>query len=478
MALPALSLTVLDPGVGLAPAIATGCAVVGPSSAGTVDTLVSVATQQDVVDEFGEGPMPEDACRILSEAGGPIYCMRSNASVAGAAGAVSKSAAGSGTGTITVAGAAYDAYEAVVTITTSGDLGAAQFTYSLDGGLTTTAPITVPSGGSYVVPRTNLTLTFVKGGGPVYYEAGDVHTFTCTMPGVNATDLGTAMTALLADSRTWRFALLSGRLSTASAAATIAAAYATDAADAATAFRYVRLLMSGGLENAATTESAFAAFADKRVSVGFGGVRRASLKPFPGWGFPLRDASAEVAARCAASLISTHAGRVASGPLPGITSLSHDEYLSPGMDAAGFATLRTWPNVAGFYPTRGRIKAPAGSDFQRLELGFVMDVACTTVVAALTQQANKTVRVLTDGSGNIDPRDAEAWRQVALRPLRAALTEPMNAEGVRGHVSGLDVTIDQTNNVLTSGVVNVNVALVPLGYVETIPIQVGYANSL
>lgn len=480
MAVPTLTLTIRDPGLGLAgPSVSTPL-VIGPSSSGTANTIVVLSDLGSVVDEFGEGPMPEDACRILSAAGGPIYAMKSNASVAGAAGAVSKTAVagGTGTGTVTVAGAAYDAYEAVVEITTTGTVGVGAFRYSLDGGRTYSEPITIPAATTYVVPRTNLTLTFVVGGGPVYFEDGDVHTFTCTAPAVNATNLGDALTAAQADSRTWRFAHIAGRHGDAAASATLAGTLSSQMTTAQTAQRYTATLMDAGSDVAATTVTAFAAVAHARVGLAYGTARRVSLKPFTGWGEPLRHASGEIAARLAAGLASTHAGRVASGPLDGVSAISHDARTDATMHDAGFATLRTWRGLPGFYPTAGRIKAPAGSDFQRFELRFVMDIACSTAVEALTTQANKSVRVLTDGTGRIDPRDAAAWRQVALSRLRSRLTEPLNAEGVKGHVSGLDVTVDQTNNVLTSGQVLVTVALVPLGYAETIAVDVGYATTL
>lgn len=479
MAIPGLTLQIRDPGLGLVgPSVSTPL-VLGTSSSGTVNTIVSISDQGDLVDEFGEGPLTEDAGRMLSLAGGPILCMRATGGVAGAAGAVTKTAAASGTGTITVAGAPYDAYQARVTIVAAGALGVATFTYSLDNGNTTSDVITVPSGGTFAIPRTNLTLTFVPGSGtPTTYDAGDLHTFTCTAPAINATNLGDAMTAALATSRLYRFAYLAGRHGDATASATLGAAAVTHMATAQGQKRYTAFLMDAGSDVAATTITAFAAVAGARNMFGFGSTRRSSVKPFAGWSTPTGTAAAEVAARLAADLISTHAGRVASGPLPGLVSITHDERTAEGMDAAGFATLRTHQGLPGFYVTRGRIKAAAGSDFQRAELRFVMDVACTTAVEALTTQINKALRVLTDGTGRIDPRDAATWRAVVMRALRARLTEPLNAEGFAGHVSDLDVTVNQSNNVLTSGQVLVTVAIVSLGYAETIAIDVGYAQAL
>lgn len=482
MANPSLSLTIQDPGIGLAePLTNLPPLIMGTSSAGTANTVVSMRTPADVVSTFGQGPLAEDACTVLTLAGGPVLCLKMTGGVAGAAGSVTKSAVDSSTGTVTVSGAAYDAYEVIVEITTTGTLGAGAFRYTLDGGYTYSAPITIPSGGTYAIADTNLTLTFVPGAGAVYFEAGDTHSFDCTAPHPNATNIATAFTAIAADSRQFRFVAIAGDPADSSTAATNAAAIATGMTSLQTAFKYARAIYSAGPDAAATTVTAFAAVTGPRVaySYAYTGNRITSAKPITGWSTPLRNTTGIAAARAAANAISTHLGRVASGSLTGVLSIGHDNYTAAvDMDAAGFLTTRTWPLLDGFYFTRGRIKAALGSDFQRLELGFIMDVACATVVRALTTQANKTVRTLTDGSGRIDPLDAADWREVALKPLRSALTEPLNAEGTKGHVSGLDVTIDETNDVLTGGVVLVHVALVPLGYVETIAINVGYATAI
>lgn len=479
MTIPALSLTVQDPGLGLADSLDTPPLVAGCSSLGTVGEVVSVSTPAAAVAAFGQGPLVEDLCRILALAGGPIDGVRLTGGTAAACSAVTAAPIATGTGTITVAAQVpLDSYSVRVEITGTGTVGVGKFRYSLDGGINYSADITIPSGGTYLIANTAITMTFVPGAGAVFFEVGDVHTFTCTAPHFTATNLSDGLDLVFAGQRYHRFILLAGQAASGSAGATIAATFASKLTAAAAVFRYTRGLMNAGTDTKSNVQTAYVAFADRRIGIGFDTVVRASLKPFTGWATPVRTAAAELAARMAADLISTHAGRVASGPLDGVVSIAHDENASNDMDSLGFATLRTWPLVNGFYPTRGRIKAPMGSDFQRFELGFIMDAACSSVVRSLTLQANKTVRTLTDGSGKIDPLDAADWREVAMRGLRNELTQPANAEGTRGHVSGLDVTVDLTNDVLTTGEVIVYVAIVSLGYVEQINIKVGYATNI
>jgi len=487
MPIPSQTITIRDPGLGLVARAPSAPLVTGISSAGTATELASVQSIADAVTAFGQGPMVEDACRILAEAGGPVLMCRLNGSVAGVNSAVTKVPVGSSTGTITLSGAPFDSYDGEVEITATGTLGAGKFRYSLDAHRLTgpsgsefaptwSAELTIPAGGTYLIPNSNVTLTFVPGAGPAYYDDGDVHTWTSTEPGYAVADLDAAGDVFRLLATQWRLIHLAGMQATAAGAATLAAGLGTEMSTEAGLFRYSRAFMESGAEAKATTISAFAALEDRRVSVAYGRCVRTSLKPFAGWGTPRRSVLAELTARATAEQISTHLGRVATGALPGVLHITHDEFQAGLMDDARFATLRTWPNRAGYYITRARLMSPPGSDFVHSHNGFVMDVACSTVTRALAEWANKSFRVTS--AGTLDPRDAADIERSVLSQLRAQLTEPINAEGKRGHVSDLSFTVDLTNNVLTTGQVLTETAIRPLGYGEYFVSQIGFAADV
>ena len=127
MPIPGETLTILDPGLGLVePALSTPL-VIGTSSIGTSDVLVSVSTLAAARAQWGQGSLPEEVCRQLSEGGGPVLGMRTDATTVGAAGAVSAGGANVGTGTVTVAGAPFDLYEVMLEVTTTGAAGVGAF---------------------------------------------------------------------------------------------------------------------------------------------------------------------------------------------------------------------------------------------------------------------------------------------------------------------------------------------------------------
>src|SRR5687767_5881124 len=97
-------------------------------------TLYSFTRKTDAVDTLGQGPLTEHVCKALDLGGGPVYAMRLAQSSAGAAGSVTKSAVagGTGTGTVTVWGAAFDAYNVRIEILTTGTVAVATFRYTLN----------------------------------------------------------------------------------------------------------------------------------------------------------------------------------------------------------------------------------------------------------------------------------------------------------------------------------------------------------
>lgn len=466
MAIPSITQTIRDPGLGVTPAAITSFMYMGVASSGVVGTVYAFSDPQDVINTLGQGPLPEDLCYHLAIAGGPVYAIRLTGSSAGAAGSVTKTAVSTSTGTITVAGAAYDAYVVRVEIKVTGALGAAEFRYSLDNAVTFSPQIIVPSGGTYVIPNTNLTLTFVPGGGPIIFEAGDYHTFTCTAPGYSGSDLNSGIVSLKADNTQIAAIVLSGKFATASAAATIAAAMAVHAASLFTMYRPIRYILDAGGESAATTKTAFAAFSDARGAACYGSCVCTSAKPFTGWSAPTSPIQRVVAGRAAASLISTDLAWFGAGALQGVTSITHDEFRSELMDQKNFTTLRTHQGVSGYFITNCRLMSAPGSDYEFWQDGRVMDVATYSAYSALLPFLSSSVR--TTSTGAMDPRDAARWEKTVKDAERTVLLDPDNAQGTPGHVSALDCKVDQVSNVLTTGAVKVTVAIRPLGYAKTI----------
>lgn len=482
MAIPGQTLTLRDPGLGLGEQGENNFVFLGCSSSGSITEVKSFSSSAAVVDEYGQGPLPEALCHKGSTSGWPVYACRLSGTTAGAAGSVTKTAVGSSTGTVTVAGAAYDRYEVIVEITTTGTVATGVFRYSLDDGRTYSEEITIPSGGTYAITNTNLTLTFVPGAGAVYFQDGDLHEFDCTAPHWSTTELALGVTALTTYMTiTPEFALdaliLVGRNATGSGAATIAGALSTHMTTLAARFQYARAMMDAGSgDTRANVKTAFASYADARVCLIYGDCDLPSSKPYAGFGSPKTSALLSFAARAARELISTDLARVASGPLTGVLEISNDEFANQDMDSAKISTTRTQPLAVGYFITNARLKSATGSDYKYWQHGRLMDRACRTVAKA---QVNfQSAGYATNSDGTIEESEAKRLEAIVTEALKVALIDPINAEGRAGHVSDFLYRVNRVNNFLQSETIMSKVAVRPLGYAKYITTELGFAADV
>jgi hypothetical protein len=377
---------------------------------------------------------------------------------------------GTGSGTCGLSSASpTDAYSVVITIVGAGALGVATFTYSLDGGNTFSGTIVVPAGGTYVLPNTGILVTFASG----TYVVADSHTFTTSPASYTATDVAAAFTVLLADPRTWAFVHLVGQAASVAASATLFAAIDTQMATAAAGFRYGFCLMECPQDTDANILAGFLNSSSVRVAVAAGFAFTTS--PITG-AVLSRSAAWHVAARLSSVVPSESAAWVGRGPLVGIPGalvsgrapLSRDEQATPGLDSGHFCTLRTIIGRTGYYITGARLLAPGGSDFQFIELRRVMDIACEATREGLLPVLNGNVRV-TAATGAILEKDARNIEQSVGSRMGSSVVGP-------NYASAASVSLNRTQNILSTGILPTTVRVVPLGYARAISVDIGFQN--
>lgn len=198
MTVPDRNITVQDGGNGVSLGIGVSRCLIGTSSSGSYNTPTSFTSPNDLASTFGYGPGVTAARYELENGGGTVVFIRVPSSVAGAI--TTGTPDESGSGTCACSGTPNDAYRIAVEILKAGDLGTATFKYSLDAGpddtnednRTWSTAVAVPTGGTYAIPNTGLTLTF----GGTAFVLGDLFWFSTTQPGYALSDLNTAMDAL------------------------------------------------------------------------------------------------------------------------------------------------------------------------------------------------------------------------------------------------------------------------------------------
>lgn len=464
--------------------------VIGASSSGTVNAVAAYSSVQTLVDEQAQGPGVEEVAHILSNSGGPVVFVKIATTVAASNGTVTTVGTGPA---CTFAGAATIDTRLRVVIVTGGANGTATFKYCCDDapGITDDSlrtyseTLTVPAGGTFVVPNLGITITFPVG----THVANTTHSVDVQCAGWNSTDLAAAFTALMSSvhADSWRFAypVTSRACGDETAHALLVTALQTQLNSLASVSRHRRGIIAaeqGGSPTAVAT--ALASVTGERVLVAFGQTRRATTKPFPGFAYPTLHAAGCFAQRAASSLISTDLKRVKSGPLAALASITRDEDKAPtGLDNIRVSTLRTWQGKSGFYVTQGRLKSAAGSSFDSWPLGIIMDVAAEAAHAVMVDVVGSSVRTNSGDeedkpAGTIYETDASDIEVEAKNRLNPLLLQETNAEGSPGHVSDYRFQVDRTVSILTTKTIRYRVAFLPRGYADYIVGDFGYTPKL
>ncbi len=466
--LPGATVTIKDGAFGAGGAIGDACALVGVCPAGTPGTVYAFNDIPTLRSTLGSGPTGGDtveaAALILAVSGRPVVICPVSPSTAGVVGTVTLAGTGPDPG-VSFTGTPLDAYKIRVKITLGGARGTARFRIAFDGdnpdGPTYSDEIVTAA--TYALGPlvgTGLTIAFAVG----TYVLNDVYSADCTAPAYSASDMTTALNALGASSRTWRFVFVVGEASSVANSAARASALDTFLAAQETAARYAWGLMQCSSDTDANILAGFSSFSSKRVSVAAGFSTLTSQ--LSGRSFT-RGAAWAAAAWAQALRISQDIGELAEGPLPGVTAIARDERLTPGLDAGGFLTLRTHVGYSGFYVNNPRIMAPAGSDFELIQYRAVMDLACAVGRASILFYLNKSLLVKEDFTiAEIEALAIEAR-------VQSALSQALVAEG---HASSVSVVVDRTVNLVTTKTLKAKLRVRPLGYVKTIDVEVGFDN--
>jgi hypothetical protein len=180
-----------------------------------------------------------------------------------------------------------------------------------------------------------------------------------------------------------------------------------------------------------------------------------------------RGAAWPAAARALAFNVAQDLGQVNAGALPAVQSLTRDERLTPGLDEAGFLTLRTIVGLNGAYVCNPRIMAPDGSDFVLIQYRQVMDVACRIGRATLLQYLN--LDLVTNDDGTLAETEAKAIDAAETAALASALLQP-------GYASSVSAVTDRTVNLVSTGQLKVRLRVGVLGYAKDIEADIGFLN--
>lgn len=480
--IPIVKVTKLDGNTGVAAPSSRGiCAVIAPSSSGTANQPISVTKAGLALTTFGDGVLTEDAAYLLAQTGNPVVLVKGAASTAAAYSAVTLT--GTGTSVVTAgATAPVNDFPVIVTVVVGGTRGTdgITYTYSLDGGLTTSAIQALGTATAIVIPNTGVTLNLAAG----TLIAGDVIKVTTTGPKMSVSDISTALEALRTSSLAWEGVLIDGHDA---AAATVSALDTWLAAREAEG-KYRLFVVNARLKTAGESEAAYLTamatawnpVASIRGCVGADGGDLTSA--VPGRGYTLKKPTAlGLMARAMRNGFGADPARVSDGPLGGFglpdaggNPKNHDEALYPGLDALRLVTLRTFDRRNGTFITNANAISSAGSDFVWIQHLRTMNRACELAFDVLVGQLSRGVNTSPKKgpTGQVYIAEEDALRIEAL--VNQALNE------LRGQVQDLRFNLTRTDDIGSNGaaVLNGDVQLLALRYAKEFDVNASFVRSI
>lgn len=488
--LPSQEFSIRNGGVGLVGGGTVTPFLVGYATGKTANSLHLFTSKSDATDGLVSGPLVPLAAAIADKT--PILVLVTAATTAGSQSAVTKAAIGSSTGTITVTGTPAQGWRPRVVITATGALGAGKFKYSLDGYSNTAAytwsgEYTIPTGGTFVIPGTTITMTFVAGAGPVIFEAGDLHRWECTAPHYTTSDLTAAFAYLVSatakevlGTRRIRRVIMAGQSPTASTAMTLAAAVSGHLDTLALRWHFARATIDGGsADTVGNFRTAKAAFASDRVTVCWGKASVINQAANAADGVLEVPFSDPVGERFAGVQISENLGRYLSGALRGVMRVTHNEVFEQAFtDADRVVTARTYDNDAGFFINNGFLTSSQASDFKYMDWGLLMDEWCEATHDKLQQYTLENFDAKTDGTGQLSDTDASMVETAVQLELNARIMQPINKSGKRGHATACRAATDRLNDFYGTGRVQMFGYLQARRPAETFAVTVGLVRQI
>lgn len=151
-----------------------------------------------IKERLGFSPLADATMDSVEWGSNRVYCIPVSASTAGSVGAVTKTA--TGTGSVSITGSPTNSFQILVKITGQGGLNAAAFTYSIDGGYSFADELTVPLSGEYTLVGTGLKLVFTEASQIAEkansFLVGDSYTAKTTAPTMTNGDVLAALAKL------------------------------------------------------------------------------------------------------------------------------------------------------------------------------------------------------------------------------------------------------------------------------------------
>lgn len=133
----------------------------------------------------------------------------------------------------------------------------------------------------------------------------------------------------------------------------------------------------------------------------------------------------------------------------------------------GYLVFRNWTGLSGVYFVDEPTATGATDDFSTISNNRVIHKALTLSYAAYLMEVNNEVSITSDGK--INPAQVAYFKQKINNSLKLNMVD-------KSEVSGAAVTIDNTQNVISTNDIAIVLRVSPVAYGKTISISLGFQN--
>lgn len=153
-------------------------------------------------------------------------------------------------------------------------------------------------------------------------------------------------------------------------------------------------------------------------------------------------------------------GFLADGKTP-----EEDAGMLDALHDAGYIIYRTFVGKNGYYLNDDCMAAPLSDDYSNLNLGRVIDKAILIAHAAYVDEIQDSIEV--DDNGQL-PQYLCTYFEANMENAVAA--------NMQNEISSFNCYIDPKQNILSTGMMNVNCKIVPRGILKEINVTLGFNN--
>jgi hypothetical protein len=176
--------------------------------------------------------------------------------------------------------------------------------------------------------------------------------------------------------------------------------------------------------------------------------------------------------------VQRHIGRVADGALTPqsfyIQNQSAGTFDVTTLNDKGYITFRTFTGKAGYFFTDDSLATAYEDDYRSLARRRVIDKAYRIAYVTLLQFVNDEIPVTDEGK--IPASTCKSWQNEVERAIETSMTTEGNlgADPSNANDTGVECWIDADQNVVATGIVEVNLRVKPFGYAKYIDVKLGF----